>query len=121
MPSRLVRGPWSWSSRCSAVSKSSLSSPCGSMRWSERPSGLPRAGRSGEKLSAGLAPLRFLVERLDRLGTQGPDGPAVGTNRRRRELAARWFVHEGNELVGEPGHRAADADAADIRAAAHAV
>ena len=33
-------------------------------------------------------------------------------------MSPRRLVHEGHELVREPWHRAADADAADVRAAA---
>src|SRR6185295_3763284 len=39
----------------------------------------------------------------------------------RREPAAGGLVHERHELVGEAGHRAADADPADVGTAAHAV
>src|SRR6478609_6690321 len=80
-------------------------------------------GRSvtGLDLLSGDPPLRFLVDGLRGDGPQLPDEAAVGTARQGRDGAARRLVHEGHELVREAGHRAADADAADVRAAADAV
>src|SRR5881398_247725 len=46
-----------------------------------------------------------------------PAGLVAGGDRRGQPAAGR-SVHERHELVGEAGHRAADADAADVRAAA---
>ena len=50
-----------------------------------------------------------------------PDRLAVRADDRGRELAAGRLVHERHELVREARHGAADADAADVRAAADAV
>src|SRR5690349_7718472 len=76
---------------------------------------------AGGQLAAPLAPLRFRVELL--LGDlaepldDAADGLAGGSG---HERAGRG-VHERLELVREARHRAADADAADVGAAAHAV
>ena len=45
---------------------------------------------------------------------------AVGHDGLRRQQRARRLIHERHELVGKARHRAADADAADVRAAADA-
>src|SRR5919112_2419624 len=82
---------------------------------------LPVGTVAGGQLSAGLAPLRLLVHRLGGDVTQGADDRAVHAAGRGRHLAAGRLVHERHELVREPGHGAADADAAHIRAAADAV
>ena len=52
---------------------------------------------------------------------QAADHRSVQARRGGRDLAAGRLVHERHELVREAGHRAADADAADVRAAADAV
>src|SRR5690242_19014254 len=83
--------------------------------------GLPGAGGAGLQLAAGLAPLRLLVDGVRRDLAQAADRVAVEADGCGRELAAGRLVHERHELVGEAGHRAADADAADVRAATHAV
>src|SRR6478752_3274663 len=82
---------------------------------------LPVFGVAGGELRALLAPRRFLVDgpRGDR--SEPADHRAVGPARVRRELAARGLVHERHELVGEARHRAADADPADVGAAADPV
>src|SRR3978361_33231 len=62
-------------------------------------------------------PLRFLVDGLGRDVAQFADDHPVGTARGAGDLAAGRGVHERHELVREAGHRAADADAADVGAA----
>src|SRR3954469_20104134 len=83
--------------------------------------GSPHLLVAGGQLAAPLPPLRLgvellfgdLAEPLD----DNADGLAGGAG---HERAGRG-VHERLELVGEARHGAADADAADVRAAAHAV
>src|SRR6478735_2430837 len=83
--------------------------------------GSPHLLVAGGQLAAGRAPLRLRVELL--LGDlaepldDGADGLAGGPG---DERAGRR-VHERLELVREARHRAADADAPDVGAAAHAV
>src|SRR3954471_8507188 len=74
-----------------------------------------------EELLAPLAPLRFHVQRLVGDAAEAADHRPVALAQAARELAARWLVHERHELVGEPRHRAADADATDVRTATDAV
>src|ERR1043165_3655296 len=52
---------------------------------------------------------------LRKMPTQGAVREALDV---RRRVAPRIRIHERHELVREAGHRAADADAADVRAAA---
>src|SRR5882757_6112275 len=82
---------------------------------------LPGAGRSGLEFRAGMPPLWFFVHRATCDMPKIADDRAVQTRRRRGNLATRGFVHERHELVRETGHRASDADAADVRAATDAV
>src|ERR1700757_4533655 len=82
---------------------------------------LPGAGRSGFQFRAGGGPLGLLVDRTGGDWAQTADPPAIHPRPCCGHLAARRLVHERHELVREAGHRAADADAADVRAAAHAV
>src|SRR3954447_9278884 len=81
----------------------------------------PGALRAGGQRRAGCAPLGFLVQGARGHAPEPPDRVAVETHRVGRELAARWLVHERHELVREPGHRAADADTADVGTATDAV
>src|SRR3954447_377533 len=76
---------------------------------------------TGVELLALVSPARLGVDGLLRDLAQPADAPAVGTARGAGDPAAGRRVHERHELVGEAGHRAADADAADVRAAADAV
>src|SRR5262245_54519246 len=76
---------------------------------------------AGRELRAGCAPLRFLVDGLGGDAPQPADRTAVHPARDGRHARAGRFVHERHELVGEPGHRAPDADATDVRAPADAV
>src|SRR3954447_7464439 len=78
----------------------------------------PARGVAGGELVAVVPPLRLLVDRLVRDAPQLADRRAVHAGDQRRHRAARRLVHERHELVGEARHRAADADAADVRAAA---
>src|SRR3954454_21154205 len=68
-----------------------------------------------------VPPLGLLVDGLVGDRAQTPDGLAVDVDEVGGHAAAGRGVHERHELVREAGHRAADADAADVRAAAHAV
>src|SRR5271166_2232021 len=81
----------------------------------------PRLLVAGAEFGALHAPLRFLVRRAGGETAEGTDYRAVHSAGRGRYARSRRFVHEGHELVREPGHRAGDADAAHVRAAAHAV
>src|SRR5687768_8518722 len=76
---------------------------------------------AGLQLTALDPPAGLGIDRLERDRAQLPDELAVGAARRPGDLAARRGVHERHELVGEAGHRAADADPADVRATAHPV
>src|SRR4051794_23429941 len=78
----------------------------------------PGASRAGGQLRARPAPLGLPVQGVRGDAAQAPDGGAVQTDRGGGELAAGRLVHERHELVGEARHRAADADAADVRATA---
>src|SRR5690606_13513094 len=82
---------------------------------------LPGTGRAGLQGGAGLTPPGFLVDGAAGDVPQAADDRAVQGRRRRRDLAARRFVHERHELVREARHGAPDADAADVRATADAV
>src|SRR5258708_23976127 len=82
---------------------------------------LPGAGCSGLEFRAGMPPLWFFVHRATCDVAKVADDRAVHTRCRRGNLPARRFVHERHELVREAGHRASDADAADVRAATDAV
>src|SRR6266540_2265991 len=82
---------------------------------------LPRGPVAGGQLGALLPPAGFLVLGLGGDLPQGADDAAVETAGGGRDLGAGGFVHERHELVGEAGHGAADADAADVGAAADTV
>src|SRR5215216_1874546 len=82
---------------------------------------LPVRAVAGGQLATGLAPLGLLVDRLGGDVAQAADHRPVHAAGRRRHLAAGRLVHERHELVREPGHGAADADAAHVGAAADAV
>src|SRR3954467_896478 len=75
---------------------------------------------AGGQLGLVVAPLRLLVHRAVGDRAQLADHRAIAAGDRRRQPAAGRRVHERHELVGEAGHRAADADAAHVRAAADA-
>src|SRR4051812_36852349 len=81
----------------------------------------PPRGVAGGELVAVVPPLRLLVDRPVRDAAQAAHRRAVDAGDEGRDRAARRLVHERHELVGEARHRAADADAADVRAAADAV
>src|SRR4051812_22948762 len=72
------------------------------------------------ELVAVVAPGRLLVDRRVRDPAQLADHAPVAAGEHRGHAGAGRLVHERHELVGEAGHRAADADAADVRAAADA-
>src|SRR3954467_4534750 len=83
--------------------------------------GSPGPLRAGHELATRPAPLGFLVHGSGGHGPQSPDRGAVRRHRCGGELPAGRLVHEGHELVREARHRAADADATDVRAASDAV
>src|SRR3954462_5342635 len=83
--------------------------------------GSPGPLRAGDELGSWSPPLGFLVDGPRGDGPQLPDGRAVHAGHLGRERGAGRLVHERHELVREAGHRAADADAADVRAPADAV
>src|SRR5918994_6991587 len=76
---------------------------------------------AGGELPLVVAPLGFLVDRLVGYAPEPPDHGAVDFGHGSRERRARRLVHERHELVREAWHRAADADAAHVRAAADPV
>src|SRR6478735_8060458 len=84
--------------------------------------GVPSPGlrEAGCELALGT-PGGFLVQRGLGDLAQAAYGLAVQRAPPRRQLGSGWLVHERHELVREPGHGAADADAADVRAAADPV
>src|SRR5215471_16229670 len=89
-------------------------------RWYLGTPGSPALLVAGQQLVALLAPLGLLVGGLGRKAAQRPDDRPVQGAGGRRHLRAGRLVHERHELVGEAGHRARDADAPDVRTAAHA-
>src|ERR671911_2127660 len=76
---------------------------------------------AGRELLLVVAPLGFLVYRRVGYAPEPPDHGAVDLDRVCRERRARRLVHERHELVREARHRAADADAAHVGAAADLV
>src|ERR671930_1346996 len=90
-----------------AVGSSPLSGPVGPV--------------AGQQLVALLPPLGLFVDRLLGEAAQRPDDRSVHAAGRGGDPRAGWLVHERHELVREAGHRAGDADAAHVRAAADAV
>src|SRR6266704_3542553 len=81
----------------------------------------PRLLVAGAEFGALHAPLLFLVRRLGGEAPQAADHRPVHAAGGGGHGRARWLVHERHELVREAGHGAGDADAAHIRAPAHAV
>src|SRR5581483_7097413 len=81
----------------------------------------PRLLVAGAEFGALHAPLRFLVDRLGGEAPQAADHRPVHAAGGGGHGRARRLVHERHELVRAAGHRAGDADAAHVRAAAHAV
>src|SRR5580700_4015447 len=81
----------------------------------------PRLLVAGAEFGALHAPARFLIRRAGGETAEAAYDRAVHAAGGRRDARPGRLVHERHELVGEPGHRAGDADAADVRAAAHAV
>src|ERR1700742_3039228 len=73
---------------------------------------------AGQELPPLAPPFRLLVHGPHGEAAQGADHRAVHAARRGGHPGAGRFVHERHELVGEARHRAGDADAADVRAAA---
>src|SRR5215472_6185917 len=81
----------------------------------------PRLLVAGPELGALRPPLGLLVQRARGEPAKGADDAPVHHGGRGRHPRTRRLVHERHELVGEAGHGAGDADAADVRAAADAV
>src|SRR3954452_13505835 len=94
--------------------------PSLSILWWGR-DGLPGPFGAGLEDLRAVAPLRLLVERGGGEAPQASHRVAVEAHGARRELAAGWPLHERHELVREAGNVAADADAAHVGAATHAV
>src|SRR4051794_28966443 len=67
-----------------------------------------------------VVPARLFVDGGVGDAAQRADELSVWLDERRRERRARRLVHERHELVGEPRHGAADANAADVGTAADA-
>src|SRR5262245_7199320 len=76
---------------------------------------------TGGERAALLSPGGLLVERGASEIAQRTHRAPIHQHRRRRHARAGRLIHERHELVGKPGHGAADANAADIRTAADAV
>src|SRR6266568_22111 len=76
---------------------------------------------TGQQFVTSLAPLRLLIGGPRGETAQSADNRPVHRAGRRGHPGPGRLVHEGHELVREPGHRARDTDAAHIRAPTHAV
>src|SRR5215469_9114778 len=76
---------------------------------------------AGQELVTLFAPLGLLVGRLGGEVAQGADHGPVHAAGRGGDPRTRRLVHERHELVRESRHRAGDADAAHVRAAADPV
>src|SRR5216683_3201094 len=90
-------------------------------RGTARLRGSPGLLEARQELVAPLAPLGLLVGGLGGEAAKSADHGAVHHAGRRGDLRSRRLVHERHELVREARHGARDADAAHVRAAAHAV
>src|SRR6185369_2864835 len=64
-----------------------------------------------------VTPLRFLVDRRIRDGSQQLDALAIRLNHVGGDLRTGRRVHEGHKLIGEAGHRTSDTNTADVRTA----
>src|SRR3954471_755852 len=82
---------------------------------------LPGAGRAGFEFGAGMPPARLFVDSAAGDVPEAADHRPVQARHGRGDVRNGWFIHERHELVREAGHRAADADSADVRAATNAV
>src|SRR5580698_416683 len=72
------------------------------------------------QLTPGVPPLRFFIEFPVGICSERPNDASVKGDADGRDVCAGRLIHEGHELVGEPRHRAADADATDVGTAADA-
>src|SRR6185312_66556 len=81
-------------------------------------SGAPARLVARRQLGPVVPPLRLLVDCPVGDAAQAADQRSVSPGHRGRDAAAGRLVHERHELVREAGHRAADADAADVGASA---
>src|SRR5579863_2547269 len=70
------------------------------------------------QFSGWMPPFGFFVDCGLGHAAEGTNGAAISTDRRTRHLRPGWLIHKRHELVREAGHGAADADAADVGAAA---
>src|SRR6516164_2541187 len=75
---------------------------------------------SGNWLEARQPPLWLAIHRSSGDAAERAHGAAVHHDSGRRKHGAGRLVHEWHEFVGEAGHGAADANAADAGAAADA-
>src|SRR5277367_2122724 len=66
-----------------------------------------------------MPPFRFFVYRGVGEGAQRSNSLAVNADARGGDLRSRRFIHKRHELVRKARHGAADANAADVRAAAN--
>src|SRR5262249_37566609 len=97
---------------------SSMRSPTArAVRVIARSSRLSPSGRTAGPRSGVFPVVRGLRPDL----TENADHRAGHDARRCRRARADRILQEGHELAGEARHRAADTDAADVRAAAHPV
>src|SRR5438046_1755448 len=76
---------------------------------------------AGLEFGSAYLPGRLFVERLLGGTALRADSRAVGLAGSGGHLAAWGLVHEWHELVWEAGHRAADADATDVRTSSYSV
>src|SRR5262245_61795193 len=83
--------------------------------------GLARFARECARYLAASIPDRLPVAIVHRDPAQSPDAGAVDPGGSSRAERARGCLVEGRELVGEAGHRAADACSAGDHAATHVV
>src|ERR1700733_7667237 len=75
---------------------------------------------AGGELISGVPPLRLLIDRVTGDGTQRANSSPIYSYGVRGHVGAGRLVHERHEFIGEAGHGAADADAADVGATADA-
>src|ERR1700679_2372474 len=74
---------------------------------------------SGGQFSAGMTPLRFLVDRSLSHRAECTNRTAVRAHRCAGYFRTWGLIHEGHKLIREAGHGATDANAAHVGAAAY--
>ena len=75
---------------------------------------------SGRQCGPAMAPFGFFVDCVIRYPSQRVDARRPRVEDIVETAGSRGLIHEGHEFVGKAGHRAADADAADVGASADA-